>query len=41
MYHNHQRGLTSLIKGTEGIEMREIDPSHVKETSFTCLLVIN
>ena len=21
--------------------MREIDPSHVKETSFTCLLVIN
>ena len=27
-------------KGTS-IKMREIDPSHVKETRFTCSLVIN
>ena len=29
------------IKGTASIKMREIDPSHVKEISFTCSLVIN
>ena len=28
------------IKGTASITMREIDPTHAKETSFTCLLVI-
>ena len=30
-----------LFKGTASIKMHEIDPSHVKETSFTCSLVIN
>ena len=29
------------VKGTASITRREIDPSHVKETSFTCSLVIN
>ena len=29
------------LKGTASIKMREIDPSHVKETCFTCSLVIN
>ena len=29
----------SSVKGTASIKMREIDPSHVKETSFTCSLV--
>ena len=28
-------------KGTASIKMREVDPSHVKETSCTCSLVIN
>ena len=28
-------------KGTASIKMREINPSHKKETSFTCSLVIN
>ena len=31
----------SQIKGTVSIKMHEIDPSHVKKTSFTCSLVIN
>ena len=31
----------SSFKGTPSIKMTEIDPSHVKETSFTCSLVIN
>ena len=34
-----------IIKGRQAYskyqQQREIDPSHVKETSFTCLLVIN
>ena len=31
------------VKGTASIKnkMHEIDPSHVKETSFTCSLVMN
>ena len=29
------------VKVTGSIKMREIDPSHVKETSFACSLVIN
>ena len=29
------------LKGTASIKMREIDPFLVKETSFTCSLVIN
>ena len=29
------------FKGTASIKMCEIDPSHVKETSFTCSLVIH
>ena len=29
------------LKGTAGIIMCQIDPAHVKETSFTCSLVIN
>ena len=31
----------SRLKGTTSIKVREIDPSHAKETSFTCSLVIN
>ena len=27
--------LVYVLKGTASIKMREIDPSHVKETSFT------
>ena len=33
--------LHGRIKGTASIKMRETDPSHVKETSFSCSLVIN
>ena len=37
--------MTSIImisvKGTASIKMREIDPYHVKQISFTCSLVIN
>ena len=29
------------IEGTTSIKMCESDPSHVKETSFTCSLVMN
>ena len=29
------------FKGTASIKMHDIDPSHMKETSFTCLIVIN
>ena len=29
------------LKGTASIKMPEIDPSHVKEISFTCSLVVN
>ena len=32
---------TGPFRATASIKMREIDPSHVKETSFTCSLVIN
>ena len=28
------------VKGTASIKMREIYPSHVKETSFTCSLML-
>ena len=34
-------GKEKMFKGTASIKMREIDPSHVKETSFTCSVVIN
>ena len=33
--------LNRLFEGTASIKMHEIDPSHEKETSFTCSLVIN
>ena len=33
--------LILLVKGTASFKMCEIDPSQVKETSFTCSLVIN
>ena len=36
----HEQGCLN-IKGTASIKMRAIDPSHVKESSFTCSLVIN
>ena len=29
------------LKGTSSIKMCEINPTYVKETSFTCSLVIN
>ena len=33
--------LHGRIKGTASIKMRETDPSHMKEISFSCSLVIN
>ena len=33
--------ITRTFKGTASFKIREIDPSPVKETSFTCSLVIN
>ena len=34
-------GTASVKIGTASVKMREVTPSHVTETSFTCSLVIN